>query len=171
MSCEICELIKNKKKVILEDNDVVAMLHPRPATAGHIIIVPKQHIPIIENCPDSTVGKIFNLANKISTIVFESLQAHGTNMLVQNGVAAGQSSAHFMLHVIPRRENDGLNFQWQPKKSSDDELSTAELQLKEHTGKIGIEKEDKKPIEVKKEEIEEISGEENYLIKQLERIP
>ena len=42
---------------------------------------------------------------------------------MQNGIAAGQKAQHFMIHIIPRKEGDGLNFEL-PKK----ELSEAELE-------------------------------------------
>ncbi|MFC1728028.1 HIT family protein [Nanoarchaeota archaeon] len=171
MKCEICDLIKEKKGLVFEDEDVIALLHPKPAAPGHIILTSKQHVPIIENCPNKIVGKLFNVANKVSTGVFEGLQAHGTNIIIQNGVEAGQTTPHFVINIIPRREKDGLNFQWEPRKVKDEDLESAELQLKEKTENIGIEKEAPKAVEVKKEKPAEIEGEDNYLIKQLERIP
>ena len=103
--------------------------------------------------------------------VFEILQAKGTNILIQNGVAAGQKTNHFMVHIIARKENDGLDFQWQSKQLNEEEMSTIELKLKEGTKGIGnFEKEEKKPVKIDKE-IERIDKEENYLIKQLNRIP
>lgn len=171
MKCEICDLIKNKEKIVYEDKDIVAMLHPRPASQGHIILTTKQHFAIIEHCPNDVVGNLFNIANKISTAVFEGLQAHGTNIIIQNGVAAGQTAPHFIINIIPRRENDGLNFQWQPRQMKDEDLATAEVQLKEKAKDIGIEEKAPAPVEIKEEKTEEIEGEENYLIKQLNRIP
>jgi histidine triad (HIT) family protein len=170
MKCETCEQIKNEK-VVFEDKDIVAFLHPKPAAPGHIVLAPKEHVTIIENCPNKILGSLFNASNKISSAVFEALQAHGTNIIIQNGPEAGQKTAHFTINLIPRRENDGLNFQWQPKQMKDDKLSEIELQLKEHTKNIGIEQEAIKTIEVKKEKPKEISDQENYLIKQLERMP
>lgn len=179
--CKHCQAINDPGKGfrIYEDSDVVAVLEGQPAGYGHVVVMPKEHYPIMEEVPDRLIGKIFSIANKISTAVFESLNAHGTNIVIQNGVAAGQTIAHFALHVIPRRENDGLNFNWQTKQLSEEELSTVELQVKEEAANIGIEKEAAKPIEVKEEKEEvtaEIEGEggkkeESYLIKQLRRIP
>lgn len=171
MNCRICELIKNKKGIVFEDKDIVALLHPKPAAPGHIILAPKQHLTILENCPNDITGNLFKTANKVSSAVFEGLQSHGTNIIIQNGVSAGQIDPHLTVHVIPRKEGDGLNFQWQPRQMKEEDLATAELQLKENTKDIGIEQEAAKPIEIKQEKPEEIEGDENYLIKQLNRIP
>ena len=85
----------------------------------------------------------------MSTTLFERMQVNGTNVIAQNGIAAGQKIAHFAINVIPRTENDGLGFNWQPVELSEEELATVELQLKEESKSIGdFEKEEKKPIKV-----------------------
>ena len=52
---------------------------------------------------------------------------------------------------------------------SEEEISTTELILKEHTAKIGIIKEEKeKPIKIEKKS-DSIKGKDNYLLKHLRR--
>jgi histidine triad (HIT) family protein len=170
--CEICDLIKSKKGKLYEDEKVYAFLAPKPATTGHVIITTKEHYPILEQVPDLVTGELFVKANKISMSCFETIGAEGTNILIQNGVAAGQKHNHVILHVIPRRDKDGLNLAWQPKQMGEEEMSTVELKVKQETGAIGsFEKEKEKPIEIKGPEEIEAGPEEDYLIKQLERLP
>ncbi|MBN1644673.1 HIT family protein [Candidatus Woesearchaeota archaeon] len=171
MNCEICEQIKNRKGLIYEDQDIAAMLAQKPTAVGHVYIVPKKHIPILEQVSDPIIGRMFAKANKISMSCFESIGVQGTNLLIQNGLPAGQHHNHCILHVIPRKEGDGLNLAWQPKQLTEEEMSTAEIQIKENTGQVGIfEKEKEKPAEIEKpEEIQE--EEEDYRIKELERLP
>jgi histidine triad (HIT) family protein len=178
--CEYCQSVKGASKLvkIYEDKKAIAVLHPLPASPGHIIIFPKNHYQIFEQIPDYEIDYLFNLANKLSIAVFEAVGAKGTNIIINNGVAAGQEDPHLTIHIIPRNEGDGLNFQWQPRQLNEEEMSTVELQVKEGAKNIGtFEKEEKKePIkidELKKqsEKIKETGKGENYLIKQLERIP
>ena len=170
--CDICGLLKRKKGLIYEDDKIVAMLAPKPAVLGHVIILPKEHAPIIEQVPDYVVAQMFVLANKISMASFEVLGAEGTNILVQNGTGAGQTHPHAMIHVLPRKQNDNLNMLWQPKEMSEEEMSTVELKLKDEAKSIGaFETEKPKPVEIEKPETIEVTEGENYLIKQLERLP
>ena len=170
--CATCKDIEQKKNLIYEDEQIVALLSSTPSTAGHVLVMPKEHYPIIEQVPDFIVANIFNKVNKISIAVFESIGATGTNVMVQNGVAAGQKAAHFTAHIIPRRDNDGLNFQWEPKQISEDEMSTAQLKLKDATQGIGaFEQEKAKPVEMDKKTESIADDDTNYLIKQLRRIP
>lgn len=171
MNCLECEAIKNKKHVIYEDQHIAAMLSDKPSAAGHILVLPRQHFPIVETIPDETFAHLFLIANKLAIVCFEALGAEGTNILIQNGVPAGQKSSHAQLNVIPRSENDGLNFQWNTIKVSEDELSTIHLKLKDALENPVQEQKKEEVKEVSVEPVEEIPEGENYLLKQLERVP
>jgi len=162
--------MKNEKNLLLyEDDKLFAFLHPSPTAAGHIVLTTKEHKQILEQIPDFIAKELFIKANKLSISAFESLGAEGTNILIQNGIAAGQNFSHFIMNIIPRRTNDGLNLIWKPKQPSEEEMSTIELKLKEGTKTIGeFEKEKAKPKEIKEEKMSE---KEDYMIKYLKRIP
>ncbi|MBS3097794.1 HIT domain-containing protein [Candidatus Woesearchaeota archaeon] len=172
--CILCSIIEGKipSKKVYEDDDSLAILDVNGSNPGHCFVIPKQHYPILEQVPDFQIAKLFGIANKISTVIFEALKAEGTNVFVTNGVTAGQTVAHFMINVIPRSSNDKINLQWQPKQLDEEEMSTIELKLKEEAKNMGV-FQTKKTFETRtiKKEPERISGEENYLIKQLRKIP
>ena len=168
-SCLFCDLVQKKANVLYEDEKVFVMLAPDPAIPGHLLVLPKVHTPIFETVPDPVAGEMFKVANKLSTALFEGLQAHGTNILIQSGPTAGQKHNHAMIHVVPRFENDNLQLAWNPKPASEEELTKAESALKDETKSVGIfEKEKPKPIEAEKPK--EIKKEDERL-KRLRRIP
>jgi histidine triad (HIT) family protein len=163
MACRTCETLKSTRNKVYEDELVFAYLQYSPAAIGHMVVAPKAHAPIIEAVPDETLKRLFHVANKLSAASFEALGAMGTNILINNGLAAGQEENHVLVHVIPRRENDNLNLSWQPKQMSDEELSTAELQISEAEKQPTPQKPvilDTKPVEA-----------DDYLIRSLRRIP
>ncbi|MFH1398619.1 MAG: HIT family protein [Candidatus Woesearchaeota archaeon] len=175
MSCDVCELLKGKK--IFEDSKVAAVLAPKPAQFGHLLLFPKEHHTILEQIPDFEIEHLGIVANKLSVALFDSMKIQGTNIVVQNGVDGGQQVPHCIMHIIPRMENDGLDLTWQPRQLSEEEMSTIELKLKEHTDKIGdFELEKQLPINLDyKEKIKAASevkeAKEDYLVRQLRRIP
>jgi histidine triad (HIT) family protein len=172
-NCKYCQMIWDKtKEKIYEDDKVAVMLEEKPAGKGHVLVIPKEHYPIIEYVPDFVIGHAFNIANKMSIALFEALNAQGTNIMINNGIAGGQESAHFMLNVIARREGDGLNFQWNTKQLNEEEMSTVELQMKEQTKSIGeFQKEKEKPVEMKMHVKKISSDEDNYLTKRFRKMP
>jgi len=176
-SCLICQIISNKipSFKIYEDDLSLAVLDVNGASPGHCFVIPKNHYPIIEQVPDEELANLFNISNKISGAIFETLKAQGTNIFVTNGIPAGQTVAHFMINVIPRKENDGINLQWKPKQMSEEEVSTVELKLIEQikdTGVGKIEKITKPKTEKKASEPQPVSeDEDDYFMNQLRRIP
>lgn len=172
--CVLCQIVEGKipSKKIYEDKDVIVVLDVNGANPGHSFVIPKNHYPILEQIPDHLVGKLFQVANKVSIAIFDGLQVQGTNIFVSNGVTAGQRVAHFMIQVIPRIENDGINLQWARKQLGEEEMSTIELKLKEFTKDIGdFQTEEKKKPRLKKAKKKSITGEDSYIIKQLRRLP
>jgi len=156
MNCQVCESIQ-QENLLYSDDKVFAYLSYEPGAMGHIIIAPVKHFPILENLPEELVRQLFIVANRFSVACFEALGAKGTNIIVYNGISAGQKHAHFQVHVVARNEGDGLNFQWQPKQLSEEELENVLMQLSS----------------VEKEELpeEEEPEDEGYLLKSLRRIP
>lgn len=172
--CLVCQIIENSipSKKIYEDGSAIAILDVNGSSPGHCFVIPKKHYPIIEQVPDIEIAGLFQVSNKISSAIFESLGAQGTNIFVANGIPAGQTVAHFMINVIPRKENDGINLQWQPKQLNEEEISTIELKLKEQTKNIGyFEKEEKKPRVQAPKPVAFSEEEEEHFIKQMRRLP
>ena len=173
-ACVVCQIITGNipSKKVYEDELVMAVLDVNGANAGHCFVMPKNHYPIIEQVPDIEIGRLFQASNKISSAIFESLGAQGTNIFVANGVPAGQTVAHFTINVIPRKDNDGINLQWQPKQLSEEEISTVELKLKEQTKNIGhFEKEERKPRVQAPKHAALSEDEEEYFSRQMRRLP
>jgi len=166
--CVFCGLIEEKANKLFENEDVFAMLSPEPALPGHVIVLPKKHAPILEAVPDFVVESMFKVANKIGVAVFEGLGAQGTNVMVENGTAAGQRHNHTMVHVVPRFEKDNLALGWEPKQASEGDLAKMEGTLKGETKNVGVfEEAETKPVEVDApEEVQE-----DYRTKHLRRVP
>lgn len=136
--CAVCQAIQsNAGMAIYEDDIAVAIIDENPAAFGHVAVLPKDHYPIMEQIPDSIIDHIFQLSNKISIVLFETIQIQGTNLVVANGTAAGQTLPHFMINIIPRKDDDSINFTWVPKQHTEEEMSTVELVMKDQAKNIG----------------------------------
>ena len=176
MACIVCDKIKEKKALIVyEDDNLIAILPSKPAVPGHLKLMPKQHATKLEELSDDVVEDLFFLANFSSASVFEALQAQGTNIILN------ESGSHLSVDVIPRKENDSLNFMWAPKQLTPEDMDDAYNNIKDKAFAIGkADTTEAKPEPVSasapKEEPEEVikipdEDKTNYLIKQLQRIP
>lgn len=173
-SCILCQIVSNTipSYKVYEDDLTLAVLDVNGANPGHCFVIPKNHHPILEQVPDEEIGRHFIVANKISSAIFEVLKVQGTNIFVRNGIPAGQQVAHFLINIIPRRENDGINLQWKPKQLTEEEMSTIEIKLKEQIRGVGITK-SRQPKKAKEEiKPQPITDEEDdYFMRQMRRIP
>lgn len=165
-ACIYCEKReKVGKGVVYQDDTILAFLADKPAAHGHIILISKEHYPIFENVPDGLVSHMFIMANKLSMALFETLSIQGTNIILENGTAAGQEIAHFSIHVIPRYDKDGMNFQWKTKQFGEEEMAAIEAKIKDAIPDLV------KPPQKKDETPTDTEDEDNYLIRQLDRMP
>ncbi|MFA5142086.1 MAG: HIT family protein [Candidatus Woesearchaeota archaeon] len=172
MTCPICDMIDDDKFVVYQDKLAVALLVPNPASEGHIAVVPREHHAILEQVPDNVVSHMFIIANRVSRAVFEMLGAQGTNITVNNGIPAGQASPHVMVNIIPRKEDDGIDFMWIPSQPGPEEMRALATKIKDKCDYIGHEVIKEKPLDLdKKSEIKQAAEEIDYRIKQLERVP
>jgi diadenosine tetraphosphate (Ap4A) HIT family hydrolase len=180
MTCKLCAIQENREMLssikIYEDEICVGVLSKKPASICHVVLFPRKHYTILEQVPDNEIGHMLIVSNKISRAMFESLNIQGTNIFIENGIPAGQTEPHFLINIISRTENDDVKLGWEPKQMSEEQMSTLELQYKQHTDGVVFSAETKKPEIQKEEKKEEIKqkdadGEENYMIKYFNKIP
>ena len=172
--CTLCALVEKKDGVVFETDALVILLAPQPAIPGHLLVVPKKHVPIMEQVPSETLSALWTAASKATLGLFHAFQAGGTNVLVRNGPAAGQAFGHFSLEVLPRSAGDGLPLQWQPRQLGEEEMSTIELRVKEEAAKMSegaAEPAEEAAFAEEKAKEKEIKKGEDYLIRQLQRLP
>ena len=108
--CPFCKIIKGEipARKVFEDDIVCAVMDINPASAGHILVMPKEHYPILPLVPPDVFRKLFLSVKDLSSALKKAMISNSTNIFIANGAAAGQQSAHFLIHVFPRDEKDNL---------------------------------------------------------------
>ena len=143
--CIFCQIISGKvqSRKVYDDEFVIAILDVNPANPGHTLIMPKEHYSIMPQMPDEEVSHIFIVAKALSNASLRALEAQGSNIIVANGVAAGQKAQHFMVHLIPRMENDNIGLQIPQKPIPEEELQNISKILSESLGQKAAESAEK----------------------------
>ncbi|MBS3136837.1 HIT domain-containing protein [Candidatus Woesearchaeota archaeon] len=127
-NCPFCKIVKGEipSKKIYEDDKIIAVLDINPAFKGHTLVMPKEHYPILPLLPPETFQHLSVKIKEISKAVKEGVLVFGDIIFVANGVVAGQQSQHFLLHIIPREKNDGIDV-FEFKKGDIDKIKEEEL--------------------------------------------
>ena len=153
--CPFCLMAKGEipVKKVYEDDMLLGILDIRPANKGHVLLFPKEHHRVMSTVPEPVVGELFKVANKLSTAIFETVGAQGTNIFVANGPAAGQTAPHMLVNIIPRFAKDGVNMRWNAQAIEDSELETIAETIRKKTPrekpKIALEKKEEKIVQQK----------------------
>ncbi|MFC1741039.1 HIT family protein [Nanoarchaeota archaeon] len=109
-NCIFCQIVEGNipSKKVYEDDLLIAILDINPAVKGHVLLMPKEHYPIMPLIPEKTFKQMVDKMKAVDESIKEALLCKETTILVANGAAAGQQSAHFMMHIIPRESGDEL---------------------------------------------------------------
>jgi histidine triad (HIT) family protein len=113
--CIFCNIINGKSEasVVYEDDNAIAIMDIQPVNPGHVLIIPKTHLPFINEANNDTGEYMFKIGLKVAAALKKSgLQCEGVNYLLADGEAAGQEVFHAHLHVFPRFKNDGFGFRF-----------------------------------------------------------
>ncbi len=123
MDCIFCKIANGEipSAALYEDDDFKVVMDMGPAAKGHSLILPKQHYANVHELPDELAGRAFLLAKRMAGVMTKALDADGFNIVQNNGEAAGQTVFHFHMHLIPRYENDGAGFGWNPGTLTDED--------------------------------------------------
>lgn len=109
-NCIFCKIIKREipSYDIYRDDKVLVILDINPANEGHCLILPIDHYQILPQIPEKIISHMAVIAKRTSKLILKSLGVKGTTLFIANGAMAGQKSPHFMIHLIPRKQNDML---------------------------------------------------------------
>ncbi|MDB5074417.1 MAG: histidine triad protein [Chloroflexi bacterium] len=83
------------------------ILNVFPYNNGHLMVVPYQHVPGIEDLQVEIVTEMMTLTQKALSVLRQALRPTGFNIGINQGVPAGAGVAdHAHMHVVPRWVGD-----------------------------------------------------------------
>ncbi len=115
-NCTFCKLPEIKEREIAQNKLARAFLTNRPIVSGHTLVIPARCVVKYEDLNKEEKEAIEDLRNVIMTGLKKSFKAEGFNFSWNDGVPAGQTVAHFHLHIIPRSKGDVGIYQYEPRQ-------------------------------------------------------
>ena len=105
---------------VVDGPDGVGFLDTRPVFKGHVLVVPRGHVPQLPDLDLDLLPGYFALVQRVATAVPAALGSQGTFVAINNVVS--QSVPHLHTHVVPRTKGDGLRgFFWPRTRYADDD--------------------------------------------------
>lgn len=124
--CTFCAIAAGRlaAHLVLDTPEVVAFLDRAPVFEGHVLVVPRLHVPTLPDMPGEVVLPFWTAVQRVAAALPVGLGCDGTFVAVNNVVS--QSVPHLHAHVVPRRRKDGLRgFFWPRTRYADDAAAAA----------------------------------------------
>jgi histidine triad (HIT) family protein len=113
-ACAFCRIARGEEpaRIVWESPDAVAFLPLNPATRGHTMVVPRQHVPDLWSVDERLGARLMAAVVKLGQAIMEALRPEGMNLISSAGEAASQTVFHLHLHLVPRWEGDRIGDIW-----------------------------------------------------------
>lgn len=104
--CVFCRIVAKEvqSRIAYEDEDVVAFHDINPQAPIHVLIVPRRHIPTLNDATESDqvlLGKMILVAQKLAKEL--GIADEGYRLVFNTNRGAGQSIFHIHLHLLGGR--------------------------------------------------------------------
>ena len=106
-TCVFCDIVAGDApaKMVRDWPDAIAFVPLNPVIDGHVLIIPRLHVPDAVASPDVTAATM----RRAVELAWES---PSSNILTSIGKPATQSIFHLHIHVVPRAAGDQLMLPW-----------------------------------------------------------
>lgn len=110
--CLFCRIASGElsAKKVFEDDQVFAFHDINPQAPTHVLIVPRKHIPSLDDLEEADVEILGTVLVRASQIARDlQLNSEGYRLVTNHGEAAGQTVFHVHFHIL-----GGRSFGWPP---------------------------------------------------------
>lgn len=110
-ACIFCAIVNDpsQSEIVWEDEATLAFMDINPTTAGHVLVIPREHHTALTDLPPETAAHMMRVGQRIAQgLKASELNCQGVNLFLAEGAVAFQEIFHSHLHVIPRHEGDGF---------------------------------------------------------------
>lgn len=131
--CIFCKIVKKElpSELIYEDAHYLVILNIYPISTGHALVIPKAHSQDILEMGTKERAGILDIVAKVAPAIMKGVHAQAFNLGANTGKAAGQAIFHTHLHIIPRKQGDGLKG-WSEENHPAKDLSIVRKEITSH---------------------------------------
>lgn len=114
IGCPFCEILAGlaPATVVREWPNAMAIVPLNPVTEGHTLVISRDHISDFSAGSEALFWTLMYAAQLARELPGDM------NLITSRGPAATQTVPHLHLHLIPRREGDGLALPWTAQQAT-----------------------------------------------------
>jgi histidine triad (HIT) family protein len=124
-SCAFCRIARGKDRsaeIVCEGAGWVAFFPSEPATPGHTLVIPREHVPDVWSLNADQGADLMSAVVRVGRAIRSAVTPAGMNLISSSGEVAEQSIFHLHLHVVPRYPGDDIDPIWPSKRQMNEHL-------------------------------------------------
>jgi histidine triad (HIT) family protein len=97
-ACPFCRLVDERARThaVYEDDRTLAFMDVRPINPGHVLVIPKRHVPDFYRLEDADYGSLMAAVKRVAAAVETLTRPRKVGLVV-----AGFDVPHAHVHVVP----------------------------------------------------------------------
>jgi histidine triad (HIT) family protein len=110
MDCIFCRIVSGKipGDIVYQDEEVLAFRDINPQAPVHILVIPKRHIPSLDQLTEDDLPLIAHMVEVVNRLAKEEGVAQkGYRLAINCGQEGGQAVPHLHMHLIGGRRLSG----------------------------------------------------------------
>ena len=118
--CIFCKILEGEipSRTVYEDETIKVIMNINPATNGHLLMIPKEHMENINDTDEKVIMHCIQVVkNALYPQLKEKLHCKGLTLAQNNEL--GQEIKHYHIHLIPRYPDDNADFNYDKLKVDD----------------------------------------------------
>ena len=131
-ACSFCKISNHRGEVSVAASDelTVAFMDAYPLAPGHVLIVPRRHVPSLDDLSPDEGAALWSMTQLMARRV-KAIHAPAVNLHLSDGAEAEQDIPHVHMHVVPRHDDDAVVIELPGTRVSRDELDRVAASLAE----------------------------------------
>lgn len=131
-ACSFCEISNDhgEASVAASDELTVAFMDAYPAAPGHVLIVPRRHVPSLADLSPDEGAALWGMTQLMARRV-KAKHAPAVNLHLSDGAETEQDISHVHMHVVPRHSDDAVAIELPGTRATRDALDRVAASLAE----------------------------------------
>ncbi|WP_075619320.1 HIT family protein [Paenisporosarcina indica] len=132
MTCTFCEIISKNlpARIVKETEETLAFLDIDPIQKGHVLVIPKRHVPDLTDMTDVEMNQVMTLCKEVMSSLRTAYNPDSISIIQNNGECMAFPHVHF--HVVPRFTGDGFVMREPEITVSDEEMDRVARELEKN---------------------------------------
>jgi histidine triad (HIT) family protein len=138
-NCDFCAIARGEDRsveVVCEDRNWIAFFPLKPATPGHTLVIPREHVVDLWDLEPPLSVDLMSAVIRVGRAIDTALTPEGMNLITSAGETAEQTVFHLHFHLVPRWRRDGFGRIWPVEgRYEDADLDDVSDRIREACGK------------------------------------